>query len=61
VVPRDVALQVRGDAQLGQVEILGESADGRNVDRSVDQAGRRVLVLEAHVGVGRVRVMRAVR
>jgi phage shock protein PspC (stress-responsive transcriptional regulator) len=61
VVPQDVALQVRGDAQLGQVEILGESADGRNVDRSVDQAGRRVLVLDAHVGVGRVRVMRAVR
>jgi phage shock protein PspC (stress-responsive transcriptional regulator) len=61
VVPQNVALQVRGDAQLGQVEVLGESADGRNVDRSVDQAGTRVLILDAHVGVGRVRVMRAVR
>jgi hypothetical protein len=61
VVPQDIALQVRGDAQVGQVEILGRSADGRNVDRSVDQAGKRVLVLDAHVGVGRVRVMRALR
>jgi phage shock protein PspC (stress-responsive transcriptional regulator) len=61
VVPQNVALQVRGDAQLGQVEVLGESADGRNVDRNVDQAGKRVLALDAHVGVGRVRVMRAVR
>ena len=61
VVPQDVALRVRGDAQLGQVELLGDSADGRNVDRSVDQTGKRVLVLDAHVGVGRVRVMRAVR
>jgi hypothetical protein len=41
--------------------VLGESADGRNVDRSVDQIGRRVVVLDAHVGVGRVRVVRAVR
>jgi phage shock protein PspC (stress-responsive transcriptional regulator) len=61
VVPRNVALQVHGEAQLGQVEVLGDTADGRNVDRSVDQAGRRVLVLDAHVGVGRVRVLRAVR
>jgi phage shock protein PspC (stress-responsive transcriptional regulator) len=61
VVPRNVALQVHGDAQLGQVEVLGDSADGRNVDRNVDQVGKRVLVLDAHVGVGRVRVMRAVR
>jgi hypothetical protein len=61
VVPQDVALQVHGDAQLGKVEVLGDSADGRNVDRSVDQVGRRVLVLDAHVGVGRVRVIRAVR
>jgi hypothetical protein len=61
VVPQNVALQVHGDAQLGQVEVLGDSADGRNVDRSVDQIGKRVVVLDAHVGVGRVRVVRAVR
>jgi phage shock protein PspC (stress-responsive transcriptional regulator) len=61
IVPAGVALRVRGDAQLGQVEVLGESADGRNVDKSVDQAGARLLVLNAHVGVGKVEVTRVVR
>jgi Cell wall-active antibiotics response 4TMS YvqF len=60
IVPDNVALRVRGDAQLGQVELLGQAADGRNVDRSVNQAGKRVLVLDAHVGVGKVQVTRAV-
>jgi phage shock protein PspC (stress-responsive transcriptional regulator) len=61
IVPSDVALRVDGDAQLGQVELLGKSADGRNVDRHVVQTGKRVLVLKTHVGVGRVRVTHAVR
>jgi phage shock protein PspC (stress-responsive transcriptional regulator) len=61
VVPDDVALRVDGDAQLGRVQMLGKSADGRNVDRHVVEAGKRVLVLKAHVGAGKVRVMRAVR
>jgi phage shock protein PspC (stress-responsive transcriptional regulator) len=61
VVPDDVALRVDADAQLGQVQLLGDTADGRNVDQHVVQAGKRVLVLKAHVGVGRVRVARAVR
>lgn len=60
-VPDDVALRVRGDAQLGQVELFGQSADGRNVDKSLDQPGARVLVLNAHVGVGQVQVARVVR
>jgi phage shock protein PspC (stress-responsive transcriptional regulator) len=61
IVPGDVAVRVNGDAQLGQVEVLGQTADGRNVVKQLDQAGARVLVLDAHVGVGRLRVMRAVR
>jgi phage shock protein PspC (stress-responsive transcriptional regulator) len=61
VVPEGVALRVHGDAQLGQVDVLGQTADGRNVDRHTDQTGRRVLVLDAHVGVGKVTVTRAVR
>src|SRR5262249_11468623 len=61
IVPADVALRIRGDAQLGQVELLGDSADGRDVDKSVDQAGTRALVLNAHVGVGKAQVTRAVR
>ena len=61
VVPQDVALRVHGDAQLGQVEVLGQTAYGRNVDKKIDQVGKRVLVLDAHVGVGKVSVTRAVR
>jgi phage shock protein PspC (stress-responsive transcriptional regulator) len=60
IVPPDVALRVRGDAQLGEVEILGKSADGRNAKTAVNQPGKRVLVLDTHVGVGKVRVTRAV-
>jgi phage shock protein PspC (stress-responsive transcriptional regulator) len=61
VVPEGVALRVHGDAQLGQVEVLGQTADGRNVDKKLDQAGTRILVLDAHVGVGKVTVTRVVR
>jgi phage shock protein PspC (stress-responsive transcriptional regulator) len=61
IVPQDVALRVHGDAQLGEVEVLGQTVNGRNVDKRIDQAGKRVLVLDAHVGVGNVRVIRAVR
>ena len=59
--PRDVALRIAGDAQLGQVQMLGRTADGRNVDRHVVERGKRVLVLKAHVGVGKLQVTRAVR
>ena len=61
IVPNDVALRVDGDAQLGQVQMLGKTADGRNVDRHVAETGKRELVLKAHVGVGKVQVTRAVR
>jgi phage shock protein PspC (stress-responsive transcriptional regulator) len=61
IVPQNVALRVHGDAQLGQVEVLGQTADGRDVDKKLEQAGKRVLVLDAHVGVGKVSVTRAVR
>jgi phage shock protein PspC (stress-responsive transcriptional regulator) len=61
VVPEEVALRVDGDAQLGQVDVLGQTADGRNVDRHITQTGQRVLVLDAHVGAGKVTVTRAVR
>ena len=61
VVPPDVALRVHGEAELGQVEVLGNTGNGRDVDRSVDETGARVLVLDAHVGVGGLRITRAVR
>jgi hypothetical protein len=52
---------VRGDAQLGEVHILGKSDDGRHARRSIVQTGEHVLVLDTHVGVGQVRVTRAVQ
>jgi phage shock protein PspC (stress-responsive transcriptional regulator) len=61
IVPQDVALRVRGDAQLGEINILGKTADGRHAKTAIEQTGKRVLILDAHVGVGQVRVMRAVR
>jgi phage shock protein PspC (stress-responsive transcriptional regulator) len=61
VVPPDAAVQVHGDAEVGRVEVLGRIGDGRDVDRAVVQNGPHVLVIDAHVGAGRVRVMRAVR
>ena len=61
IVPQDVALQVRGDAQLGEVHILGRSDDGRHARSSIVQSGSHVLVLDTHVGIGQVRVTRAVQ
>jgi phage shock protein PspC (stress-responsive transcriptional regulator)/predicted membrane protein len=61
IVPSGVALQVHGDAQFGQLDILGSRIDGHNVDQSLDQHGKRVLVLDAHVGAGDLHVTRAVR
>jgi phage shock protein PspC (stress-responsive transcriptional regulator) len=61
IVPPDVALRVHGDTQFGDVNLLGDVSGGHDVERSVDQDGKRVLVLDAHVGAGALRVNRAVR
>jgi phage shock protein PspC (stress-responsive transcriptional regulator) len=61
IVPPDVALRVRGDAQLGEVHILGKTADGHNAKTAIAQTGKHVLILDTHVGVGQVRVTRAVQ
>jgi hypothetical protein len=61
VVPRNVAVRVHGDAHYGQVNVFGNFADGHDVDRIVRESGARVLVLDAHVGAGKLRVVRAVR
>jgi phage shock protein PspC (stress-responsive transcriptional regulator) len=60
VAPAGVALQVHGTAEVGDVEVLGHIENGRNVEVDVVQTGARVLVLDAHVGAGAVRVERAV-
>jgi phage shock protein PspC (stress-responsive transcriptional regulator) len=61
VVPADLALRVKGDAQYGKVTLLGDATDGHDVNRTLDGDGARVLVLNAHVGVGSLYVERAVR
>jgi phage shock protein PspC (stress-responsive transcriptional regulator) len=61
VVPDDVAVRAHGDVQAGEVEILGNTDDGRNVDADVSETGERVLVIDADVGAGSLRIERAVR
>jgi phage shock protein C len=59
VVPEGVALRVRATARLGEIDLLGDRVDGVGVEAGLDQTGERVLVLDAHVGLGSVRIVRA--
>jgi len=61
IVPDGVALRVHAHSQAGKVVVLGQEMNGTGVDRTLDQKGKRVLVLDAHVGGGDVQVVRAVR
>jgi hypothetical protein len=58
VVPADATVRAYGKARLGYVNVLGEEDDGRNVDESSAEAGTRVLVVDARVQVGSVRITR---
>jgi phage shock protein PspC (stress-responsive transcriptional regulator) len=61
-VPADVALRIHATAEVGEVELPnGIRGDGRNVENELIETGARVLVLDADVGAGSVRVERAVR
>jgi phage shock protein PspC (stress-responsive transcriptional regulator) len=61
VVPEGVALKVHAHTQAGNVDLLGDEMNGTSVDRTLDEKGARVLVLDAHVGAGNLQVLRAVR
>ncbi len=62
LVPADVALRIHGKAEVGEVDLPnGIHGDGRNVESELIETGERVLVLDASVGAGAVRVERAVR
>ena len=63
IVPAGVALSVHGTAELGNVDLPGTAndADGHNAESNIVQTGSRVLVLDAHAGLGSVKVQRAVR
>ena len=59
IVPADVALRVNATSRVGDVHVLGLADDGRNAAVRLDGDGRRVLVLDADVGLGTVHVVRA--
>jgi phage shock protein PspC (stress-responsive transcriptional regulator) len=62
MVPADVALQVRATAEVGDISLPdGTGGDGRNVESAVTESGDRVLVLDASVGAGSIRIERALR
>ena len=61
IVPDDVAVRINGEAQFGDLNLLGSLTDGHDVNATHEEAGKRVLVLNLHVGAGAVDVERAVR
>jgi hypothetical protein len=60
-VPENTAVRVKGDAQVGAVDVFDRHADGHNAGLTVGATGHRVLVLHVRAGLGQVTVQRAVR
>jgi phage shock protein PspC (stress-responsive transcriptional regulator) len=60
IVPRDTAVDIDASASAGLVSLFGEESDGFDVERSVtdDADGDVSLRIDAHVGLGDVRVVR---
>ena len=58
IVPPGAAVRVKAGVRLGELNLFGETDDGRNVDDAVTERGARVLLLDAHVGAGSLRVTR---
>lgn len=58
IVPPGASVRVKANVRLGYLNLFGEATDGRNVDDAVTERGARVLVLDAHVGAGSLRVSR---
>jgi phage shock protein PspC (stress-responsive transcriptional regulator) len=61
LLPGDVALRASADARLGEIRLLGERVEGWEVDERVDETGQRLLVVDAKVGVGEIRIERGLR
>jgi phage shock protein PspC (stress-responsive transcriptional regulator) len=61
VVPHDATVEVDAHAGLGEVRVLGRTADGTDAERSVREAGSELgphVTLDVRVGVGQVEVVR---
>jgi phage shock protein PspC (stress-responsive transcriptional regulator) len=61
VVPNGVAVSAHGNSRLGHVSVFGDEDNGRNADERMSATGRRLLVVDARVQVGSVRIEHAVR
>ncbi|MBI4787441.1 MAG: cell wall-active antibiotics response protein [Chloroflexi bacterium] len=63
IVPGDIPVRVKGSAGLGDVFVLGERSEGIGPNASYESEGYasapRKLKIEASVGLGEVKVMRA--
>jgi phage shock protein PspC (stress-responsive transcriptional regulator) len=60
-VPEDVTVQVRARAGAGAVNVFGRTTDGTSVDErstSIGAAPAHVVLLDARVGLGQVKVIR---
>jgi phage shock protein PspC (stress-responsive transcriptional regulator) len=61
VVPHDATVDIDAHAGLGEVRVLGRTADGTDAERSVQEAGSELgphVTLDVRVGVGQVEVVR---
>jgi len=61
MVPQDATVRVKGDAQIGAVDVFDRHADGHNAAVTTAGSGGRLLVLHVRVGLGQVTVKRSVR
>src|SRR2546423_718688 len=60
-VPENAAVRVKGDAQVGAVDVFDRHADGHDAGLTVGATGHPALVLHVRAGLGRVPVSRPVR
>jgi phage shock protein PspC (stress-responsive transcriptional regulator) len=58
IVPHDAVVEFSASAQTGEVDALGAVDDGRHASIAFSPVRRPGLVLNAHVGAGRVQIVR---
>lgn len=57
----DVAVQASADVRLGEIRLLGRRVEGWEVGEELDERGLRLLLLDAEVGIGEIRIERGLR
>jgi phage shock protein PspC (stress-responsive transcriptional regulator) len=61
LLPEGIALRAGADARLGEIRLLGRRVEGWKVGEQLDETGLRVLLLDADVGIGEIRIERGLR